>query len=180
MLSTWQRWWMSAWPHRSAVRWYVPHFLRACPEPFRGEVLEIGAGRGWTTRRLLETFPQIALTTVDADQRAVEQLGWLTERYGQRLKVAQANALDLPFDRATFDIVVAINVLRFLPDQAGALTQWLRVLRAGGLLGICGRVTTGELKKVEQLLAQENCRVLYCQAGWYYRLWAQKPYPVEA
>ncbi len=180
MLSVWQRWWMSAWPHRGLVRWHVPRFLRACPEPFRGEVLEIGAGTGWTTRRLLETFPQVALTAVDADHVAVQQLEWLRERYGQRLTVAQANALDLPFDRAAFDVVVAINVLRFLPDKTRAVAQWLRVLRPGGLLGISDREAGGLLAQVEKLLLSEGCKVLYRRAGWYYSLWAQKAYPVEA
>lgn len=161
------------------MRWYVPQFLRACPEPFRGEVLEIGAGRGWTTRRLLETFPQVSLTAVDADPEAVRSLAWLSERYGQRLKTAQANALDLPFDRAAFDIVVAINALRFLPAQTQAVQQWLRVLRPGGLLGVSDRARRGALEHLEQLLVSEECRVLYRRAGWYYQLWAQKPYPVE-
>lgn len=180
MLSAWQRWWMSAWPHRGLVRWHVPHFLRACPEPFRGEVLEIGAGTGWTTRRLLETFPQVALTAVDTDAGAVRQLEWLKERYGQRLIVAAVNALDLPFDRAAFDIVVAINVLRFLPDKNSAVAQWLRVLRPGGLLGISDWESGGLLAEAEKLLTSEGCRVLYRRAGWHYSLWAQKSYPVEA
>lgn len=170
---------MSAWPHRSVVRWRVPQFLRDCPEPFRGEVLEIGAGAGWTTKRLLETFPQIALTAVDADQAAVQHLQSLTERYGQRLKVAQANALALPFDRAAFDMVVAINVLRWLPEPALAVRQWLRVLRPGGLLGVSDRSARDGIEPVEKFLTGEGGKVLFRRAGWSYQMWAQKPYPVE-
>lgn len=142
--------------------------------------MEIGAGRGWTTRRLLETFPQIALTAVDADSRAVERLRALTQSYGQRLKVAQVNTLDLPFDRAAFDVVVAINALRFLSEQSVAVAQWLRVLRPGGLLGITGRAMAGELNMIERILAVEQCTVCYRRTSWYYQLWAQKAYPVEA
>lgn len=142
--------------------------------------MEIGAGRGWTTRRLLETFPQIALTAVDADSRAIARLQVLVGQYGQRLKVAQVNTLDLPFDRAAFDAVVAINALRFLPEQPTAVAQWLRVLRPGGLLGLTGRAVAGELEMIEGILAAEQCVVRYRQTGWYYQLWAQKAYPVEA
>lgn len=142
--------------------------------------MEIGAGWGWTTRRLLETFPQIALTAVDADSRAVHRLQILAQRYGQRLNVAQVNTLDLPFDRGAFDSVVAINALRFLPEQSVAVAQWLRVLRPGGLLGITGRAVAGELAMIERILGDEQCVVRYRRTGWYYQLWAQKAYPVEA
>jgi hypothetical protein len=68
---------MNSWPHRWRLKATVPRFLRNCLEPFRGEVLEIGAGSGWTSRQILETFPQVELTATDIDPdatKAFEQL----------------------------------------------------------------------------------------------------------
>lgn len=40
----------------------------------------------------------------------------------------------LPFPDATFDVVLSIEVLRYLPDPAVALREMARVLRPGGVL----------------------------------------------
>ena len=47
---------------------------------------------------------------------------------------ADAEALDFPDDR--FDVVTSGFSLRFLPNVAGALREWLRVLKPGGLLHV--------------------------------------------
>ncbi|MDP9408079.1 MAG: methyltransferase domain-containing protein, partial [Actinomycetota bacterium] len=48
----------------------------------------------------------------------------------------RGDALRLPFPDATFDRVVAAEVLEHLPDDAGALTELVRVLRPGGRLAV--------------------------------------------
>jgi 2-polyprenyl-3-methyl-5-hydroxy-6-metoxy-1,4-benzoquinol methylase len=47
----------------------------------------------------------------------------------------------LPFPAASFDVVVAVTVLCFVPDAAGAVREMARVLRPGGrlVLGELGR-----------------------------------------
>ena len=135
-ISRFERWWLDAWPHRLRVRRKVPYFLKLSPDPFRGEVLEVGAGSGWTSRRILETFPQVELTATDLDPRTQEAYERLRKRYGRRLRVEAADLLDLPFARESFDIVVAIGVLHHIADVEKGIQQLLRVLRPGGLLGI--------------------------------------------
>lgn len=180
-LTDWQRWWLNAWPHRLAIRWQVPQFLRACPDPFRGQVLEIGAGSGWTSRRILETYPQVELTAIDIDTRATARFRRLQRRYGQRLKVVEADARQLPFDRASFDIVVVINVLRHVEDIPQVLRQFLRVLRPGGLIGVAseGGITGSSSRtQLERLLHEANCEVTYAEGNARYILWGRKPHPV--
>lgn len=188
-----ERWWLSAWPHRFSVFRRVPRFLKACPEPFRGEVLEVGAGSGWTTQRILETFPQVELTALDKDLRVTKCLASLQRIYGRRLEVVCADVLDLPFDRHVFDIIIAVNALHHFDDVRGSLQQLLRVLRPGGLLGVAddnprsgtglGRWPMTYANKIdrvvlEQLLSQETCEILVAQGESHYTLWARKPYPV--
>lgn len=181
-LTGWQRWWLNAWPHRWRVRQQVPKFLHTCPEPFRGQVLEVGAGSGWTSRRILETFPQVELTATDIDEQANDRFRQLQDKYGQRLKVLNADAHNLPFDRASFDIVVAINALRHVDDVPQAVRQFLRVLRPGGLLGITnepGHTDVFSMEQLTQLIREENCEVAYSEGDTHYILWARKQYPVE-
>src|SRR5690348_11454490 len=127
-VSGWQRWWLKAAPHRLTVRWHVPVFLRTCPEPIRGQVLEVGAGQGYTSKRILETFPQVELTATDIDAVMLSRLESLTVRYGRRLRVQQADVLHLPFDRAAFDFALAINLLWRLSEteQETALRELIR------------------------------------------------------
>ena len=50
--------------------------------------------------------------------------------------VTCGDALDLPFPDATFDRVVASEVLEHIPDDTGALRELARVLRPGGRLAV--------------------------------------------
>lgn len=180
-LTSWQRWWLNAWPHRLSIRWQVPKFLRACPDPFRGQVLEIGAGNGWTSQQILETFPQVELTATDLTTPATARFRRLQNQYGQRLKVVQADALRLPFDRASFDIVVAVNVIRYVEDVPQAIRQFLRVLRPGGLIGVTSEdmsAASSSRSQLEQLLREEHCDLVVTQGDIPYILWARKTYPV--
>jgi ubiquinone/menaquinone biosynthesis C-methylase UbiE len=48
--------------------------------------------------------------------------------------LAQAEALSLPFQSATFNLVTATNLLFLLDDPVRALREWKRVLAPGGAL----------------------------------------------
>ncbi|MBI1833390.1 MAG: methyltransferase domain-containing protein [Candidatus Andersenbacteria bacterium] len=179
------RWWVNAWPHRVRLRKYVPEFLRSSPEPFRGEVLELGAGHGWTSRKILETFPQVELTAVDSDSGAAKAFARLEAKYGRRLKALQADLFKLPFDRESFDIVIGINVFPYLKPYSvrKAVEESLRVLRPGGLLGISDWALLQpsynvRRKSLEEILREEHCEILKATGASPRALWARKPYPI--
>lgn len=182
-LSSFERWWLRSWLHRLSVRRYVSRLLRNVPQPFRGEVLEVGAGYGWSSRRILETYPQVELTAIDADPEATQVFAQLSKEYGQRLKVKNADIYSLPFDRASFDIVIAVHVLRYLPDTAGAIRNMLRVTRPGGIIGIADSEKKGQKNRsdvtrsaLERLIADEGGVVLSGEGKNDYIVWAQNPY----
>jgi ubiquinone/menaquinone biosynthesis C-methylase UbiE len=122
----------------------------------------------------LDTFPQVELTAIDLDPKAEPHFAALQETYGQRLTFRQADMLDLPFDRNSFDIVLALNVLHRIEDQRLALRQFLRVLKEGGLIGIVGRRPEPEV--VEALLREEGTDVVRSEGRAHYYLWAREPY----
>ena len=45
------------------------------------------------------------------------------------------DALKLPFEDNTFDIVYAESVTGIIPDRQSALREYLRVVKKGGLVG---------------------------------------------
>lgn len=184
-LSGLERWWLGTLPHRFKIRRFVPKFLRASPDPFRGEVLEVGSGAGWTSRCILETFPQVELTASDVDDRSKKEFKQLRGIYGQRLRFKQADLLKLPFDRSSFDIVIVINVLQHVDDLQEAVRQLLRVLRPGGLIGVghtggrlfsSSSLSRGKIKKV---LESEGCEVVSVKGDAQYYIWVRKPYPLK-
>lgn len=189
-LSRFERWWLETPFHRFKIRRFVPKFLHASPDPFRGEVLEVGSGTGWTSRCILETFPQVELTASDVDDRAKRKFNQLRTIYGQRLRFRQANLLKLPFDRSSFDIVIVINVFQYVDDLQGAIRQLLRVLRPGGLIGVgyTGKARgwrrlflSSDLSRlaIKKILQDEGCEVVSSKGEAQYYIWARKPYPID-
>ena len=165
------------------IRFRLPTFLRACPEQVRGELLEVGAGSGYSSQRILETYPQVELTAIDIDSVATQRFDDLQAKYGRRLNAQQANVLKLPFDRASFDFVVAVNVLWRMSDSdvKEALLQLLRVTRPGGFVGISESSFLffpwmHQKNIIEQVFVEEGCDILYSNGEWGYDVWIRKPH----
>lgn len=106
-----------------------------------GRALEVGAGTGFFSLnlRLGGVLDEICVTDlspgmVEAAQRNARQLGFEVEG-----RVADAE--ELPYEDATFDIVVGHAVIHHIPDVELAFREMLRVLRPGGRVVICGEPT---------------------------------------
>lgn len=97
-----------------------------------GSVLETAAGSGVVTRLLA---PQLG-----ADARYVvtdlnqPMLDYAASRQGADSRIAwrQADALNLPFDDAAFDVVCCQFGAMFFPDRVAGYAEARRVLRPGG------------------------------------------------
>jgi ubiquinone/menaquinone biosynthesis C-methylase UbiE len=97
-----------------------------------GRVIEVGAGAGSNFGHYPATVDEVV---------AVEPEPYLRERARAaaaearvRIEVVDGVADALPADDASFDAAVACLVLCTVPDQARALAELRRVLRAGGEL----------------------------------------------
>lgn len=98
---------------------------RLGPGPHR--ILEIGPGEGWLVRRFLHDGHTVAAT--DLAQNWLRQL---PSAGHPRLLRARGDAGALPFADATFDRIVAAEVLEHLPDPAATLREVRRLLKPGG------------------------------------------------
>lgn len=112
----------------------LPRTATLCSEAVRGlHVLEVAAGTGLITAALARTAASV--TATDYSGAMVEKLSERVAREGYRNVTCEtADLYSLRFDSATFDVVVAANVLHLVPDLPAALTAIRRVLRPGGRL----------------------------------------------
>ena len=90
---------------------------------------------------------------MDIHEDAVSAAKSLSAEKGmtQRADFRTANAAErLPFDDAAFDAVICIDAINHLPDRPHVLSEWARVLKAGGRLLFTDPITvTGPLTKDE-------------------------------
>ncbi len=98
------------------------------------EVLEVGTGTGrfWTNQ---VTPRSAALTLTDLSPGMVRAATDLARSEGYESVVGrECDVQDLPFDDASFDVVVANHMLYHVPDPDLAVGELARVLRAEGVL----------------------------------------------
>ena len=96
-------------------------------------VLETAAGTGVVTRAMARALPANAeLVATDLNPPMLDRAAAVgTPR---PVQWQQADALHLPFDDASFDVVACQFGVMFFPDKARAFSEARRVLRRGGVL----------------------------------------------
>jgi ubiquinone/menaquinone biosynthesis C-methylase UbiE len=96
-------------------------------------VLEIAAGTGVVTRKLVSVLPEsVSVVATDLNQSMLDQASALGTR--RPVEWRQADAMQLPFQDATFDAVVCQFGVMFFPDKSKAFSEARRVLSPGGVL----------------------------------------------
>ena len=98
-------------------------------------VLDAGTGIGGTAR-FLAAQRGCAVTAVDLTKEYCETARWLNRLVGldAKISVQQGDITDLPFDDATFDVVISQHVQMNVPDKPRVYAQAHRVLVSGGRL----------------------------------------------
>lgn len=95
-------------------------------------ILDLGSATGSAGRLLRKRYRRAHVVSLDASRRmaslALAGKGWLS-----RASAVQADACRLPFADGTFDLVVANQLLPWLPDAGAAFSEVARVLRPGGV-----------------------------------------------
>jgi ubiquinone/menaquinone biosynthesis C-methylase UbiE len=95
--------------------------------------LDVGCGPGALTRELIDRLGAGAVAACDPSAPFVADCG--AAYPGIDLRVGRAEAI--PFDVASFDIVLAQLVLHFVSDPAAAAAEFRRVLSPGGTAAAC-------------------------------------------
>ena len=115
----------------------IPLLVRALRLPRGGRVLEVGCGRGVALPVLAERLNPDALVGVDIDRSLVEHARRRMVRTGTRAVVHVADVRALPFESASFDVVIDFGTCYHVAGgdagRLAALGEIARVLRIGGL-----------------------------------------------
>jgi ubiquinone/menaquinone biosynthesis C-methylase UbiE len=114
----------------------VPLMLRALGIQPGGRILEVGCGRGIAMPVFAERLQPETLVGVDVDPALVAIARRRLAALGVNATVVEADVRDLPFDAASFDLVVDFGTCYHVSggdDGAlAALREIGRVLRPGG------------------------------------------------
>jgi demethylmenaquinone methyltransferase / 2-methoxy-6-polyprenyl-1,4-benzoquinol methylase len=97
--------------------------------PPHARLLDLGAGTGDLAREALRQHPDCQPLAADF---TLEMMRRGAGRKGAILTWSAADALHLPFDDATFDVIVSGFLLRNVADLQQAIQEQYRVLKPGG------------------------------------------------
>ncbi|HEY2810278.1 MAG TPA: bifunctional 2-polyprenyl-6-hydroxyphenol methylase/3-demethylubiquinol 3-O-methyltransferase UbiG [Rhabdochlamydiaceae bacterium] len=92
-------------------------------------ILDIGCGGGFLTNAL--SLAGHSATGIDLSPNSLK-IASMQDTTG-KVRFLQANALDLPFDRDSFDVVCAMDLLEHVEEPARVIAEASRVLKVGGL-----------------------------------------------
>jgi ubiquinone/menaquinone biosynthesis C-methylase UbiE len=100
--------------------------------------LEIGSGTGYFTLNLMRGGLIEQATCTDISPGMLATLSANAQRLELDVKTAVADAEQLPFADASFDLVLGHAVLHHIPDLPRAFDEFARVLAPGGTLLFAG------------------------------------------
>jgi ubiquinone/menaquinone biosynthesis C-methylase UbiE len=96
------------------------------------DILEIACGTGRVTKHLAAAVKHDTLTATDLNP---DMISTAKEKvHDKSIKWISADAMQLPFDDNSFDLVVMQFGIMFFPDRPKGLSEAYRVLRPGGKL----------------------------------------------
>ncbi|MFL6734886.1 MAG: class I SAM-dependent methyltransferase, partial [Sphingomicrobium sp.] len=93
-------------------------------------ILETAAGTGIVTEAIRRALPDAEIVATDLNQAMLDMAA--AARHLTGVEYQQADALDLPFDEDSFDLVVCQFGVMFYPDKVRGNAEAHRVLRKGG------------------------------------------------
>ncbi|MEA3038072.1 MAG: hypothetical protein QOE79_585 [Sphingomonadales bacterium] len=119
---------------------YAEEIARRAAALAPSRILETAAGTGIVTAALAAGLPETEVVATDLNPAMLEVAQARTR--SPQVSFRPADAQQLPFRPAEFDLVVCQFGIMFFPDRIGAYREALRVLRPGGafLFAVWGRL----------------------------------------
>ena len=158
--------------------------LEACQLQEGSHVLEVATNMGTTAIHIAKTY-NAQVSGIDINKEAVQKANEniIREKVQHLVQIQQGNATQLPFDDATFDVVINEAMLTMLPQELKeqALAEYMRVLKPGGMLATHDLVVkaaneenmTDEIQALRQViivkaqpLTKQHWQTLFEDAGF--------------
>ena len=111
--------------------------LDSCHIGEGSRVLDVGCGVGVTPTYIAKKYG-CRVVGVDISERMVQRSKERArkERLGDAVEFKQADAQDLPFGHEEFDAVITESVTCFPEDKQKAISEYARVTKLGGYVGL--------------------------------------------
>ena len=110
---------------------YAEDLARRLSDLTAGTVLEVAAGTGIVTRALIRALPNdVRVVATDLNQPMLDHAQ--RRSHDGRITWRQADALALPFEDRSFDVVACQFGAMFFPDRVQGYNEARRVLKPGG------------------------------------------------
>ena len=111
---------------------YAADLARRAGAVKAGSVLELAAGTGIVSRKLRDALaPGVRLVVSDLNPPMLE-VARSKFGDGEVVEFTHANAMELPFGKDEFDLIVCQFGVMFFPDKVASYREAARVLRPGG------------------------------------------------
>jgi ubiquinone/menaquinone biosynthesis C-methylase UbiE len=115
-------------------------------------VLDVAAGNGNATLAAARRFAEVTSTDYvpalldNGRERAIAE--------GLQVQFRAADAEQLPFDDASFDVVLSTFGVMFAPDHARSAREMQRVLRSGGRIGLANWTAEGFIGRLFKVIGK--------------------------
>lgn len=97
----------------------------------REKILEVGCGRGFYLKILIDTLPHLDITGIDLNEKYLSVAkGFINNN---KVKLVKVDATNLPFKNKTFDRIIATEILEHIPNDQKAISEMYRVLKPDGI-----------------------------------------------
>ncbi len=97
-------------------------------------IVDVGCGWGQSFKYLSDRFSPEKMIGIDTDEKLLEASNILASKNNISVDLRKSNASSLPIPSGTVDMIFCHQTLHHLVDQEGALGEFNRVLKPGGLL----------------------------------------------
>jgi SAM-dependent methyltransferase len=110
------------------------------------EVLDVATGTGNTALAAARRFCKV--TGIDYVPRLLEQARKRAESEGLQVTFRKGDAENIPFQDASFDVMLSTFGCMFAPDQEKTASELIRVCRSKGKIGLANWVPDGMVGEV--------------------------------
>ncbi len=128
---------------------FLMRAVSGIPEHFDGKMLEVPVGTGVLTMPIYQTLSDADITCLDYSTDMMGRAENRAKRDGiSNVTFMQGDVGKLPFEDASFDLVLSLNGFHAFPDKEAAYREVYRVLKPGGTFCGCFYIQ-GEEKRTD-------------------------------
>ncbi len=148
-----EMWGSAAWEHVAETMAPIHDRLVASLNPRPGERwLDVGTGTGAVAVRAARAGA--AVMALDLSPVLLATARHLASEAGLSIQFDVGDVEQLPYDDASFDVVVSAHGVVFAPDHAAAARELARVCRRGGRLGLTAWRRGGDGEAFHRIVAK--------------------------